>query len=229
VGFVLESVDGSDVLEVAEHEDDAATHRLELLAVVRGLEALDQPSRVTLVTSSEYVRRGLRFGIQQWREDGWRWEFFGRMVRSRMPISGNVLIGQREFTTCAAGLGVGFGHPAGPVPRRRTAVSRRRDPPYTLLPDCVGDLRHRASGSGRRLPQSRPGSTSAVGRLSCAPNRMRHFVVGTGQDRDVSAHEYVIIRHVRPPRRQHIRVRAGKPVHCQPPAVNYIFGAVRPR
>ena len=81
--FVLESADGSARFEAADQEDQVAGQRLELLAVVRGLEALDQPSCVTLVTSSDYVRRGLRFGIPQWRESGWRWEFFGRMVPVR--------------------------------------------------------------------------------------------------------------------------------------------------
>jgi hypothetical protein len=47
------------------------------LAVVRGLEAIPQPARVTLVTASHYVSRGLRFGLSEWRENGWQWERFG--------------------------------------------------------------------------------------------------------------------------------------------------------
>ena len=39
-----------------------------LLAVVRGLEALPEPSRVTLVTTSGWIRRGLRFGLDNWRD-----------------------------------------------------------------------------------------------------------------------------------------------------------------
>lgn len=80
--FVLESVDGSFVIEADEHEPDpsARGERLELLSVVRGLEALDQPSQVTLVTASRYVRRGLRFGLGEWRRNGWCWEHFGRLV-----------------------------------------------------------------------------------------------------------------------------------------------------
>lgn len=54
--------------------------RLELLTVVRGLEALEQPSRVTLWTPSTYVREGIRHGLREWRENGWLWEYFGRMV-----------------------------------------------------------------------------------------------------------------------------------------------------
>jgi ribonuclease HI len=79
--FVLESVDGQTKLEAADEELAGDASRLELLAVVRGLEALDQPSRVTLVTSSRYVTRGLRFGLQQWRDNDWNWERFGEMTR----------------------------------------------------------------------------------------------------------------------------------------------------
>src|SRR5688572_11721238 len=78
--FVLESVDGREKLEADDEEPLTQGERLELLAVVRGLEALDQPSRVTLVTPSRYVSRGLRFGLKEWRESGWLWERFGEMA-----------------------------------------------------------------------------------------------------------------------------------------------------
>jgi ribonuclease HI len=78
--FVLQSIDGSDQLEATDEEPGALGERLELLAVVRGLEALDQPSRVTLVTPSKYVNRGLTYGLEEWRTNGWHWEHFGEMV-----------------------------------------------------------------------------------------------------------------------------------------------------
>lgn len=78
--FVLEALDGSSKLEVEEKEPNISGERLELLAVVRGLEALDQPSRVTLVTPSRYVCRGFRHGLDEWRETGWQWERFGQMA-----------------------------------------------------------------------------------------------------------------------------------------------------
>ncbi len=78
--FVLQSVDGTDQFEAADAEPDARGERLELLAVVRGLEALAQPSRVTLVTPSRYVNRGLNYGLSEWRANGWRWEHYGEMV-----------------------------------------------------------------------------------------------------------------------------------------------------
>ena len=81
--FVLESFDGRNRMAVTEQENEVTGQRLELLAVVRGLEALDQPSRVTLMTTSSYVQRGMRFGIPQWRDNGWQWESYGRMVPVR--------------------------------------------------------------------------------------------------------------------------------------------------
>ncbi len=78
--FVLTSVDGRQRLVASDVEADASRERLELLAVVRGLEALDQPSRVTLVTGSRYVQSGLSQGLVQWREQDWQWERFGQFV-----------------------------------------------------------------------------------------------------------------------------------------------------
>ncbi len=78
--FVLRDADGSTRL-VAEHVEPAVgPDRLELLSVVRGLESLDTPSQVTLMTSCSYVREGIRHGLAQWRSNGWRWERFGEMV-----------------------------------------------------------------------------------------------------------------------------------------------------
>ena len=78
--FVLQTIDGTEQFEAADAEPDAQGERLELLAVVRGLEALAQPSRVTLVTTSRYVQRGLKYGLCEWRANGWQWERFGEMV-----------------------------------------------------------------------------------------------------------------------------------------------------
>ncbi len=80
--FVLERLDGPERLEVADSECAVNRERLALLSVVRGLEALEQPSRVTLVTTSRYVSRGLRYGLSSWREHDYKWERFGE----RRPV-----------------------------------------------------------------------------------------------------------------------------------------------
>lgn len=81
--FVLQSIGDERRLVVADTEADVPQSRLELLAVVRGLEALPQPSRVTLLTASRYVHRGIRHGLPQWRDRQWRWEHFGQLVPVR--------------------------------------------------------------------------------------------------------------------------------------------------
>ncbi len=78
--FVLQNVETSRRMVVADEENVTCGERLELLAVVRGLEALDGPARVTLVTKSRYVSRGIRSGLTEWRANDWQWERFGRIV-----------------------------------------------------------------------------------------------------------------------------------------------------
>lgn len=82
--FVLEQLDGPERLEAADSELAMNRERLALLSVVRGLEALEQPSQVTLVTTSRYVSRGLRYGLNTWRDSDYTWERFGeqRPVRN---------------------------------------------------------------------------------------------------------------------------------------------------
>lgn len=81
--FVLQSAGGDVELSAADSELNSRTSRLELLAVVRGLEAIDRPARVTLLTGSRYVSRGIRRQLSQWREDNWQWERFGELVPIR--------------------------------------------------------------------------------------------------------------------------------------------------
>jgi ribonuclease HI len=57
--FALRHGDGTTHLCATDSECGLSGNRLELLAVVRGLEALESPSSVTLITSSRYVVRGL--------------------------------------------------------------------------------------------------------------------------------------------------------------------------
>lgn len=78
--FLIERMGTSKRIEVTEKEPGVWGERLQLLAVVRGLEALEQPSRVTLITPSRYVCNGIRHNIGVWRENDWQWEKFGEMI-----------------------------------------------------------------------------------------------------------------------------------------------------
>jgi ribonuclease HI len=81
--FVLRPIDGAAVLEVADTEPDVWGERLDLLTVVRALESLDQPSRVTLIGCTRYVEQGIQYGLAEWRDNNWRWEYFGQMAPIR--------------------------------------------------------------------------------------------------------------------------------------------------
>ncbi len=82
--FVLQNVRTKQRLTATDSEPlESCSERLELLAVVRGLEALECPAQVTLVTKSRYVSRGIKKGLAEWRENDWSWERFGRMVAVR--------------------------------------------------------------------------------------------------------------------------------------------------
>jgi len=66
-------------ISASDSESHLRGERLALLAVVRGLEALPEPSEVTLLTNNRSVRQGLNYGLAEWRENGFCWECFGEM------------------------------------------------------------------------------------------------------------------------------------------------------
>ncbi len=59
--------------ELSGYEPDTTNNRMELTAVIRGLQALKRPCDVTLTTDSRYVADGLSKGwAKNWRANGWR-------------------------------------------------------------------------------------------------------------------------------------------------------------
>lgn len=77
--FNLESLSGQTLLEAAD-EDEGDLNRLSLLAAVRGLEAIDGASAVSLVSNNRYLIRSLDQSLPRWRENDFVWEHFGRRV-----------------------------------------------------------------------------------------------------------------------------------------------------
>jgi ribonuclease HI len=53
-------------------ETATTNNRMELMAVIRALEALKKPCRVRLHTDSQYVRLGISRWIHAWKKNGWR-------------------------------------------------------------------------------------------------------------------------------------------------------------
>ena len=58
--------------ELSGGEPITTNNRMELIAVIRGLQALKRPSRVRITTDSQYVMRGITEWIGNWKRNGWR-------------------------------------------------------------------------------------------------------------------------------------------------------------
>ena len=68
-------------------ESDTTNNRMELLAVIRGLEALKRSCHVELFTDSVYVGKGLQEWLPKWKKNDWRRREGQRWV----PVKNDVL------------------------------------------------------------------------------------------------------------------------------------------
>ena len=53
-------------------EKDTTNNRMELLAAIKGLSALQERSRVRLHTDSQYVKKGMTEWINGWKQKNWK-------------------------------------------------------------------------------------------------------------------------------------------------------------
>jgi ribonuclease HI len=63
---------GATEKELSCAENPTTNNRMELMAAIKGLEALTRPCRVTLSTDSMYVKDGITKWVHNWRRNGWR-------------------------------------------------------------------------------------------------------------------------------------------------------------
>lgn len=76
--FVLRKADRELEIAESDFEPNHFGDRVALLAVVRGLEAIPEPSRVLLLTPSRYVLNGVHYGLRSWEDQGFQQERLGR-------------------------------------------------------------------------------------------------------------------------------------------------------
>jgi ribonuclease HI len=69
-GVVLEYGSARKTLHGGERA--TTNNRMELTAVIRGLQALTRPCRVRVVTDSKYVIQGITEWLPNWKQRGWR-------------------------------------------------------------------------------------------------------------------------------------------------------------
>lgn len=60
-------------------EADTTNNRMELMAAIKGLEALRRPCKLKIYTDSVYVKNGITQWLDNWKRKGWR-------TASRSPV-----------------------------------------------------------------------------------------------------------------------------------------------
>jgi ribonuclease HI len=63
---------GDHEKELFGGERQTTNNRMELMAVIQGLETLRRPVRVRVTTDSQYVRQGVTQWMARWKRNGWR-------------------------------------------------------------------------------------------------------------------------------------------------------------
>jgi len=70
--FILRHPSSGKELERSGGERDTTNNRMELTAVIRGLEAIKRSTSIELITDSVYVGKGLSEWLPKWKANGWR-------------------------------------------------------------------------------------------------------------------------------------------------------------
>jgi ribonuclease HI len=63
---------GRDPVELSGGKPEATNNRMEMVAAIEALGALDGPHRVVLFTDSTYLKKGITEWLAKWRAKGWK-------------------------------------------------------------------------------------------------------------------------------------------------------------
>ncbi len=131
-GVLLQATRGSDVVkerELSGGEPETTNNRMELMAAITALETLRQPSEITIVTDSAYVKNGVTSWIHGWKRNGWR-------TADRKPVK-NAELWQR-LDAAQARHQVRWewvkGHAGHPENERADALARAGMAPFKAAP-----------------------------------------------------------------------------------------------
>ncbi|WP_231753194.1 ribonuclease HI [Rosistilla carotiformis] len=70
--YVLRDLQSGTEKECSGGLVETTNNQMEMLAVIRGLQALKRPCKVTLYSDSSYVGQGLSKWMPGWKRNGWR-------------------------------------------------------------------------------------------------------------------------------------------------------------
>ena len=127
-GALLMARDGAAVVKERElkgGEAETTNNRMELMAAIAALEALERPSRLTVVTDSAYVKGGITAWMRSWKRNGWK-------TSTKKPVKNEDL--WRRLDDAAARHDVTWewvkGHAGQPENERADALARAGMAPF---------------------------------------------------------------------------------------------------
>lgn len=81
--------------------DPATTNnRMEVLAAIEALRAIQRPSRIRLTTDSEYLRQGVTSWVKRWKSNGWRTAAKQPVKNQDLWVLLDSLVGTHEIEWC---------------------------------------------------------------------------------------------------------------------------------
>ncbi|MCK0169375.1 ribonuclease HI [Jannaschia sp. S6380] len=111
--------------ELKGGEADTTNNRMELLAAIHALEALERPSSLRVVTDSAYVKGGITAWLHGWKRNGWK-------TSTRKPVKNADL--WKRLDTAQARHDVRWewvkGHAGHPENERADALARAGMAPF---------------------------------------------------------------------------------------------------
>ncbi|MDP3134770.1 MAG: ribonuclease HI [Burkholderiaceae bacterium] len=121
-GWGVLMMSGATEKEIFGGELGTTNNRMEMMAVIQGLEALTRPCQVTLYLDSQYVLKGITEWLPGWKARGWR-------TASKQPVK-NVELWQRLDQVVSQGGHIidwrwVRGHDGNPGNERADALANR--------------------------------------------------------------------------------------------------------
>lgn len=127
-GALLVARDGERIVKTRElcgGEAETTNNRMELLAAINALEAIERSSKVTVITDSAYVKGGITAWMHGWKRNGWR-------TSQKKPVKNEDL--WRRLESAAASHDVTWewvkGHAGHPENERADELARRGMAPF---------------------------------------------------------------------------------------------------
>ena len=74
-GVLMVAKEGSSVIKTRDLSGgtvETTNNQMELTAAIMALEALEKPSKITIITDSSYVKDGITKWIFAWKRNGWK-------------------------------------------------------------------------------------------------------------------------------------------------------------